>query len=158
MSIEIHPNSRTDAFDNIVNDAMQTSLGFVPRPFQRKVISHIIRMKHNDSDHPTTPTLLVQGTGGGKSSVYQTVGVIKRGITLIVQNTLALSSDQMVKTQQISRRVQNCFCLQLDSVKSKSDQASIRSVISSLNSKSPSTLSFSATCNNNFLSNRSLSF
>ena len=74
---------------------MDKAMGFNPKPFQLKVASHIIRMKHRSLvlPHPTA-SLLVQGTGGGKTSVYQTIGVIKCGINLIIQNILTLSSDQ----------------------------------------------------------------
>ena len=44
---------------------------------------------------PYTPQelLLIQGTGGDKSTVAQTVGCIDYGVTLIIVETLALAAD-----------------------------------------------------------------
>ena len=86
-------NEDEDSFVTLTVDAMQELFGFTPRPFQKLVTPHIIKMKN---DH-CSPVLLVHGTGGGKISTYQTIAIVKGGITLVVQNTLSLSSDQMSK-------------------------------------------------------------
>ncbi len=65
-----------DPYDEVTIEAMHQALGYSPHPFQLRAISRIIRMKCGSFDNPTKPTLLVQGTGGGKSSVYQCIGVI----------------------------------------------------------------------------------
>ena len=46
---------------------------------------------------PCEGVLLVQGTGSGKSSVPQTVAVVDGGVTIVIENTLALGSDQRSK-------------------------------------------------------------
>ena len=91
-----------DPFHRITYEAMQKALGYQPKPFQLTTISHILKMNANSSINTKkpVPTLLVQGTGGGKTSVYQTIGVVKRGINLIIQNTLTLSSDQISKIER----------------------------------------------------------
>ena len=51
---------------------------------------------------PYTPQtlLLVQGTGGGKSAVAQTVACIDCGVTLIIVEILALAADQRSKIEK----------------------------------------------------------
>ena len=46
--------------------------------------------------------LLIQPTGSGKSSVPQTASIISNGVTIIIEPTLALSSDQASKFQSAS--------------------------------------------------------
>jgi superfamily II DNA helicase RecQ len=86
---------------DITTSTMNTALGHHPRSFQRDVILYVLAM-NNSAEHPIHPVLLVQGTGGGKLSVYQTIGVVKRGVSLIIENTLSLSSDQLSKIRNIS--------------------------------------------------------
>jgi superfamily II DNA helicase RecQ len=69
---------------------------------------------NNSVEHPIHPVLLVQGTGGGKSSVYQTIAVIKKGVSLIIENTLSLSSDQLSKIKNISKQLPHIHSFQLD--------------------------------------------
>jgi superfamily II DNA helicase RecQ len=123
-----------DLYDDVIIDAMDKALGYTPHPFQHNIIKHIIRMKSSSSATPTKPILLVQGTGGGKSSVYQCVGVIKRGVSLIIQNTLSLSSDQLSKIDKISQRLPRVYAIQLDSIKELHQQNLLIATLSSLSS------------------------
>jgi superfamily II DNA helicase RecQ len=109
-------NDGIDDYVRITNEAMNDVFGFSPRPFQQQIIPHIIRMSNINPCHPTMPTLLVHGTGGGKSSVYQTIGVIKGNISLIIQNTLSLSSDQLSKLSPLAQH--SVVSVQLDATKS----------------------------------------
>jgi superfamily II DNA helicase RecQ len=86
---------------DITKEAMNTALGHNPRGFQSDIIPHIISM-NNCTTNSIQPTLLVQGTGGGKSSMYQAIGVIEGGVSLIIENTVSLSSDQLSKISHIS--------------------------------------------------------
>ena len=52
--------------------------------------------------------------------------MIKGGVTLIIQITLALSSDQLSKVATISTRIPNTFAIQLDSVKGRDQREKIR--------------------------------
>ena len=47
----------------------------------------------------------------------QTIGVVKGGVTLIIENILSLSSDQMSKIQQVSKKDGNIIPLHLDAIK-----------------------------------------
>ncbi len=116
-----------DPFDNVVIQAMSHIYGYIPRPFQLETVSRIIRMKStsNDTSRQVRPTMLVQGTGGGKTSVYQTIGCIMRGVHLIIQNTLSLSSDQLLKAQELSKNVPNVFTVQLDSIKTSAQRRAL---------------------------------
>ena len=110
----------TNHYINIAIEAMQHTLSLHPRPFQQDIISHMIRMNNKPSSiHPIQPCLLVQGTSGGKSSVYQMIGVIKAGITLIIESMLSLSSDQMSKISKITDTTDSVSSIQLDSIKNE---------------------------------------
>ena len=43
---------------------------------------------------PPEPVLMVQPTGSGKSTVPLTCAIVTGGVTFIIENTLALASDQ----------------------------------------------------------------
>ncbi len=100
MSATDTDTATRDRFDAVVIEVMQAAYRYTPHLFQLQTISRIIRMKleSEDSSSKVRSTLLIQGTGGGKTSVYQTIGIIMRGVHLIIQNTLLLSSDQLLKT------------------------------------------------------------
>ena len=102
---------------DIAIDDMSTALHHTPRGFQHDVIPYILHMK-GSMYNPIHPVLLVKGTDGGKSSVYQTIGVLKQGgVSLIIENTLSLSSNQLSKIKLISQHIPNVHCFQLDSFK-----------------------------------------
>ena len=61
--------------------------------------------------------------------MYQTVGIIKMGIILVIQNTLSLSSDQLSKLKEVSNTVSNLFSIQLDSIKTDSDRDNISNTL-----------------------------
>ena len=128
-----------DPYLDITIDAMSTALHHTPRGFQCDVIPYILRMK-GSLQNPIHPVLLVQGTGGGKSSVYQTIGIIKQGVSLIIENTLSLSSDQLSKIKLISQRIPNVHCFQLDSIKTDTARSSLATEITKLHSKSNTTI------------------
>ena len=52
----------------------------------------------------------------------QTIGVVKGGVTLIIENTLSLSSDQMSKIQQVSEKDGNVIPLHLDAIKNDTEK------------------------------------
>ena len=112
---------------------MQHILSLHLHPFQQDIIAHIIRMNNKPSSlHPIQPCLLVQGTSSGKSSVYQMIGVIKAGITLIIESMLSLSSDQMSNISKITNTTNGVSSIQLDSIKKPDQQAAVASALISL--------------------------
>ena len=58
--------------------------------------------------------LTVQATGSGKSAIPQTIATVRGGITVVVENTLALSSDQNSKIQGANTDIINLVTFQLD--------------------------------------------
>ena len=60
-----------DVFADIASEAMKSVWNKRPRPFQKDVIARIMSM-HCGTNYPQA-SLLVQPTGCGKSSVYQTI-------------------------------------------------------------------------------------
>jgi len=119
-----------EQFDSIASKAMQSVWNRTPYPFQCKVISHVISMRCK----PKRPevTLLVQRTGSGKSSIYQTIGVIDGGIVLVVENTLSLGADQATKIRQASSQYGTVNAFQLDSIKSTSSRTNLIRYLTSL--------------------------
>ena len=128
-------------YNGITIDAMQHTLGLYPHPFQLTAISHIIKMNNRpSSNHHIQPSLLVQGTSGGKSSVYQMTGVIKGGVTLIIESMLSLSSDQMSKIKRIANTTDGVSSIQLDSIKKIDQQKSVVSALQSLKANTNRTI------------------
>ena len=84
-----------DRFYDITVETMESIWGRTPRLYQSVVIPHLLRMMCGVL--VPSPVLLVQSTGTGKSSVPLTAATVDGGITIIVQNTLALGSDQASK-------------------------------------------------------------
>ena len=100
--------------DYISTRAMDRMFGHDIKQFQLETISRVLAMGTGDVPHE--PLLLVQGTGGGKSSIYQIIGAIKAGVTIIIESTLSLSSDQYSKIGTICDN-SNLHCFQLDAIK-----------------------------------------
>lgn len=112
---------KTDIFDSIAADTMKQIWNRTPRSYQGPVISHLLQMMALNI-HPD-PVLLVQSTGSGKSTVPLTCSVVDGGISIIIENTLALGSDQSSKVKHLaSTDVKNVKSFHLDMFKSNSDR------------------------------------
>ena len=122
--------STTRAFDDICSESMESIWQRSPYDFQRQAISHIIKMQCGDNQPQAT--LLVQGTGGGKSAVYQAVGTVDAGVTLVIETTLSLGADQSSKISSASGINGPVESFQLDSLKSKSSRTSLNQYLRSL--------------------------
>ena len=105
-----------DSISHISDQSMQMIWGRTPMDFQREAIPRLLMMRCA----PYTPQalLLVQGTGGGKSAVAQTVACIDCGVTLIIVETLALAADRS-KIEKSNRLYGPVLAYQLDSLKRK---------------------------------------
>ena len=86
-----------------------------PREFQKEAIPRLLMMRC--PPHRPEAMLLVQGTGGGKSAVAQTVGSVECGVTLVIEATLALAADQRSKVAQARNTYGPVLAYQLDSIK-----------------------------------------
>ena len=62
------------------------------------------------------PLLIVQSTGGGKSMVPQTCGSAVPGVTIVIENTLALCADQVSKFDKLEAEGSHIFTIQLEDV------------------------------------------
>ena len=83
--------------------------------FQNEAIPRLLMM--NCPPYRPQALLLVQGTGGGKSAVAQTVGCVNCGVTVVIEPTLALSADQRSKVARARNINGPVLAYQLDSVK-----------------------------------------
>ena len=86
-----------------------------PRDFQREAIPRLLMMRCNP--YQPEAILLVQGTGGGKSAVAQTVRCVDCGVTIIIEETLALAADQRSKVRKARNTYGPVLAYQLDSIK-----------------------------------------
>ena len=93
----------------VIVNAIRTVLDMHQHPFQLDVTRHILKMMTASSNNPKAPVLLVKGTGGENSSACKTIGMIKAGVCLIIQNTLSLSSDQKSKINKIATKMKKHF-------------------------------------------------
>ena len=123
-------NEPSTAFNDICSECMESVWQRSPYEFQQKVVSHIIKMQCGENKPQAT--LLVQGTGGGKSAVYQAIGTVDAGVTLVIETTLSLGADQSSKIASASGRNGPVESFQLDSLKSKTSRNSLSQHLRSL--------------------------
>ena len=100
---------------DITYHAMREIWKRTPNEFQQEAIPRLLMMRCA----PNVPQalLLVQGTGGGKSAVAQTVGVVDCGVTLVIEELLAVATDQKSKVRTASNEYGPVLAYQLDSLK-----------------------------------------
>ena len=109
-----------------------------PREFQKEAIPRLLMMRC--PPHRPEAMLLVQGTGGGKSAVAQTVGSVECGVTLVIEATLALAADQRSKVAQARNTYGPVLAYQLDSIKKPHLITKLRNKLSGLGAHSNITL------------------
>ena len=128
--MNVNPNQQSIdiEYESIADCAMVSVFNKRPYMFQKKVIAHLLKMI-NCTIHPQA-ILVVQSTGGGKSAIPQTTAVADGGVTIILENTLALSADQHSKIEQL--KSDKIFAFHLDTVKSKADKESLSLRLTSL--------------------------
>ena len=126
----------------IAEQAMQSTWNRTPCDFQSEAMPRLLMMRCI----PNTPSamLLVQGTGGGKSAVPQTVGAVTRGVTLIIENTLSLSADQHSKIKSANTAHGPIKAFHLDSIRTKRNDEKVSNLVTTLaNNTNASTFLFS---------------
>ena len=67
-------------------------------------------------NHPQA-LLLVQGTGGVKYTMAQNFGIVDCGVTLVIEETLALAAGQTLKIKSASNAYVPVLAYQLDSLR-----------------------------------------
>jgi hypothetical protein len=77
--------------DDVVMGAFVDGHGYMPYPWQISTTAHILSTPD--------PVLLVRATGGGKSAVHNTLGLIREGVSLTIVPLLSLGADQVQKLQ-----------------------------------------------------------
>jgi superfamily II DNA helicase RecQ len=122
----------------IAQQAMISVWNRTPRDFQNEAIPRLLMMRCV----PNTPSamLLVQGTGGGKSAVPQTVGAVTCGVTLIIENTLSLSADQHSKIKHANPGHGAIKSFHLDSIRSERNQQKLSKLLEHLPPNSDATI------------------
>jgi hypothetical protein len=125
-------------YSSIAKQAMEEVWGRTPNRFQIEIIPNILQMLSNDQ--PAEALLLVQPTGSGKSAVPQTASVITNGVSIIIEPTLALSSDQSSKFDSASKDHGGVvFSYQLDLYKHDKDRQCLSNNILSILRKKTTT-------------------
>mmetsp|Transcript_22029 Transcript_22029/g.30966 ORF Transcript_22029/g.30966 Transcript_22029/m.30966 type:complete len:147 (+) Transcript_22029:499-939(+) len=92
--------------------------------------------------HPQVPQacLLVATTGGGKSSVYQSIGAVDGGISLIIETTILLGADQSTKVKSASSQSGPVEAFQLDTIKSTCNQNTLIKFLEDMSHSSNTTI------------------
>ena len=83
---------------DISDQAMKAIWDRSPRDFQKEAIPRLLMMRC--PPHRPEAMLLVQGTGGGKSAVAQTVGCVEYGVRLLLKppwRSLQISARRWIK-------------------------------------------------------------
>ena len=122
----------------IAEQAMMSTWNRTPRDFQKEAIPRLLMMRCV----PNTPSamLLVQGNGGGKSAVPQTVGAVTCGVTLIIENTLSLSADQHSKIKSANKAHGPIKAFHIDSIRTKTKQDNLANMLVSLSPNTDATI------------------
>ena len=102
----------------------------VPREMQTNVIKITISKQREGIS--SKPVLLVKATGGGKSLVIQTIGVINAGVVIVIENTSSLSADKAEKIRNASKSCGNISSIHLDQVKKEEDKKALSEVLVNL--------------------------
>ena len=90
-----------------------------PTSFQTDAIVCLLLMDLNKID--CKPTLLIQPTGSGKSLIPIIFGMITKGIVLIIESTISLSSDQASKIDNMKQKQgHRVTSFQLDTIQESS--------------------------------------
>ena len=123
---------------DIADHAMRKIWNCTPYDFQRETIPRLLMMRCT----PNIPQalLLIQGTGSGKSAVVQTVGVVDCGVTLVVEELLAVATDQKSKVRSASNAYSPVLAYQLDSLKNPLLVNKLQSKLLAMNKTSNCTL------------------
>ena len=139
LQTTLHPMSLLPStLSDISDHAMQEIWHRTPIDFQREAIPRLLMMRCT----PNIPQalLLVQGTGGGKSAVAQTVGVVDCGVTLVIEELLSVATDQKTKVKSASNAYGPVLAYQLDSVKNPALVDKLKSKLLQMKTKSNSTI------------------
>ena len=84
-------NFEMDPYRSLASEAMHAVWQRSPCAYQVVDIPHLLKMMAGELC--PEPVLMVQSTGSSKSAVPLTAAVIDGGVSIIVENTLALESD-----------------------------------------------------------------
>ena len=131
-------NNNFSPYLAIAEQGMISTWNCTPPNFQKEVIPRLLMMRCV----PNTPSamLLVQGTGGGKSAVPQTVGTVTCGIILIIKNTLSLCVDQYLKIKSANKAHGPIKAFHINSIQSKTNQDKLANMLITLSPNTDATI------------------
>ena len=134
----IHSDSSQCPYLTIASSAMEKVFSRTPRSYQGLVVSHLL--KTMAFELPPEPVLMVQPTGSGKSTIPLTCAVVPGGVTFVIENTLALASDQASKVASlVNPGIKVVKSYQLDKFKTNNELQRLCDGILAHLSKNPST-------------------
>jgi superfamily II DNA helicase RecQ len=141
------PTDTTDSTDcltdhtgttTVAAEAMQSVFGMSLHDWKEGAITHIITLS---KDNSCAPLLLVRLTGGGKSAVRDTVGVLLAGVILTISHLLSLAADQANKVgSRASQEFGNVLSFHLDKIQDRNKQLAIATSISNMASETTQTV------------------
>ena len=101
-----------------------------PRSYQLRAMATLLKL-HCLDQRPRS-LLLVQGTGRGKLTVPQTVGVVTCGVTLVIEHMLSLGADQSSKFKNARQHNGSVTAYQLDAIVNGDDVKTLTNTLVSL--------------------------
>jgi hypothetical protein len=123
---EAPPDGGIDPLDtfchHLATSSMTNAFGRTPFSWQSDAIVAILKMVVARNEPHPAPILLVRPTGGGKSSVRDTLGHCLCGVVLTISPLLSLSADQVNKLRSTARQQAGSFIVRnLDEVTDMAD-------------------------------------
>jgi superfamily II DNA helicase RecQ len=114
----------------VVEEAMQSVFGMLPHDWQQDTIHQIITLA---KDNSCALLLLVWPTGGGKSAVRDTVGVILADVVLTISPLLSLAADQTDKVgSRASQEYGNVLSFHLDEIRDRNKQQAVATSVTNM--------------------------
>jgi hypothetical protein len=125
-----HSPTSPTSIEDIVKLAFEEGHGYKPYEWQISNTSHILSCDNG-------AVLMVRSTGGGKSAVRNTLGLIREGVSLTIVPLLSLGADQTEKINVMAQtRGLSIESHHLDEIQNPNDDQSLISFLNSLHASS----------------------
>ena len=114
--------------------------GYSPYEWQSTSIKHILSIAVNGRRGAASPILLVQPTGGGKSSVRDVCAMLLGGCCLTIVPLLSLAADQTEKTNKLKEKDNRISVFNLDELQDKAMNNELRRLLGNMDANADGTV------------------
>jgi hypothetical protein len=116
------------------------NLGYEPYEWQSTSIQHILSIAVKGRRGAATPVLLVQPTGGGKSSVRDVCALLLGGCCLTIVPLLSLAADQTEKNNKLKEKDPRISVFNLDDLQDKTTNDELRRQLANMDANADGTV------------------